>query len=200
MLAAVAARLPKAKDNVWVDLGGGTGVRLYRTAVLLMALFCARCGVNDASLRVAQENVLMMAEYTDLSRFKAIYVVDLCNSLCNVARKKFEGPEFRNVHVIEADACTFTPEKLHIPADLITYSYSLSSAQQLQSLSPHRADVCAGSLAPHPLLLSAPFCGVTCPRAAPPSHRLRRTANTALSPPTRTRSTKRARQRVDFVI
>lgn len=27
MLAAVAARLPKAKDNVWVDLGGGTGVR-----------------------------------------------------------------------------------------------------------------------------------------------------------------------------
>lgn len=28
MLAAVAARLPKPTDNVWVDLGGGTGVRL----------------------------------------------------------------------------------------------------------------------------------------------------------------------------
>ena len=27
MLAAVAARLPKPTDNVWVDLGGGTGVR-----------------------------------------------------------------------------------------------------------------------------------------------------------------------------
>lgn len=26
MLAAVAARLPKPTDNVWVDLGGGTGV------------------------------------------------------------------------------------------------------------------------------------------------------------------------------
>lgn len=27
MLAAVAARLPKQRDNVWIDLGGGTGVR-----------------------------------------------------------------------------------------------------------------------------------------------------------------------------
>ena len=29
MLAAVAARLPKQTDNVWVDLGGGTGVRYF---------------------------------------------------------------------------------------------------------------------------------------------------------------------------
>jgi betaine lipid synthase len=75
-----------------------------------------------------QENVLMMAEYTDLSRFKAIYVVDLCRSLCEVARKKLAGPHFKNVHVIEGDACSFSPEKIHVPADLITYSYSLSSA------------------------------------------------------------------------
>jgi hypothetical protein len=27
MLAAVAARMSKPKDNVWIDLGGGTGVR-----------------------------------------------------------------------------------------------------------------------------------------------------------------------------
>lgn len=70
----------------------------------------------------------MMAEYTDLTRFKAIYVVDLCKSLCDVAKKKLSDPRFKNVHVIEGDACTFQPEKLHIPADLITYSYSLSSA------------------------------------------------------------------------
>lgn len=70
----------------------------------------------------------MMAEYTDLSRFKAIYVVDLCHSLCEVARQKLSGPQFANVHVVEADACTFSPDKLHLPADLITYSYSLSSA------------------------------------------------------------------------
>jgi betaine lipid synthase len=83
-----------------------------------------------------QENVLMMAQYTDLSRFKAIYVVDLCKSLCDVARKKFLQPEFRNVHVIEADACTFSPEKIHIPADLITYSYSLSSAHSTPLQAP----------------------------------------------------------------
>lgn len=70
----------------------------------------------------------MMAEYCDLARFKAIYVVDLCKSLCDVARKKFEDPRFRNVHVVEQDASVFAPEKLHAPADLITYSYSLSSA------------------------------------------------------------------------
>ena len=69
----------------------------------------------------------MMAQYCDLSRFRAIYVVDLCKSLCDVARKKFEGPAFRNVHVVEADACTFAPKKTHLPADVITYSYSLSS-------------------------------------------------------------------------
>lgn len=70
----------------------------------------------------------MMAEYTDLARFKAIYVVDLCHSLCEVARTKLSGPHFKNVHVVEGDACTFMPEKIHVPADVITYSYSLSSA------------------------------------------------------------------------
>ena len=58
MLAACAARLrdgaaAEGADMVWVDLGGGTG-----------------------------ENVDLMAQYIDLSRFKAIYVVDLCHSLC----------------------------------------------------------------------------------------------------------------------
>ena len=72
----------------------------------------------------------MMSEYTDLSRFKAIYVVDLCSSLCAVARAKLSGPKFRNVHVVEGDACTFMPDKVNVPADLITYSYSLSSAPQ----------------------------------------------------------------------
>lgn len=76
---------------------------------------------------LVQENVLMMAEYTDLSRFRAIYVVDLCKSLCEVARKKLSSPHFKNVHVVEGDACTFSPDKLHLPADVITYSYSLSS-------------------------------------------------------------------------
>lgn len=59
MLAACAARLELEgkRDMVWVDLGGGTG-----------------------------ENVLMMADYIDLSVFKKIYVVDLCHSLCETVR------------------------------------------------------------------------------------------------------------------
>ena len=162
MLAAVAARLSKQQGAVWIDLGGGTGVRGSPLAVMQSQVprcnaRCwsrspARCGAprrcspgtagrrtrpgprrrrGRAPLQQAtrvQENVLMMAEYTDLARFKAIYVVDLCHSLCEVARAKLSGPRFKNVHVVEADACTFSPDKLHVPADLITYSYSLSSA------------------------------------------------------------------------
>jgi len=40
MLAAVAARLPKSTDNVWVDLGGGTGVSNFNTffSIILVKL------------------------------------------------------------------------------------------------------------------------------------------------------------------
>jgi hypothetical protein len=34
MLAACAARLQDRDDLVWVDLGGGTGVRVFRWALL----------------------------------------------------------------------------------------------------------------------------------------------------------------------
>eukprot|EP00891_Asterochloris_glomerata_P001660 jgi/Astpho2/1660/e_gw1.00032.33.1_t len=96
MLAACAARLPaKSEGLVWVDLGGGTG-----------------------------ENVDMMSCYMDLSRFKAIYVVDLCHSLCEVARKKVAAKGWQNVHVVEGDACRFRP-KTGL-ATLVTFSYSLS--------------------------------------------------------------------------
>ena len=36
----------------------------------------------------AQENVDMMSKYMPLESFKAIYVVDLCHSLCGIASKK----------------------------------------------------------------------------------------------------------------
>jgi hypothetical protein len=39
-----------------------------------------------------------------------------------------------NVHVREADACMFSPIAEHCPADLITFSYSLTSAQQAKLL------------------------------------------------------------------
>ncbi|WPT16758.1 hypothetical protein PSENEW3_00004766 [Picochlorum sp. SENEW3] len=98
LLASCAARLEdiaSTDDMVWVDLGGGTG-----------------------------ENVSMMSEYMDLSKFKKIYVVDLCSSLCEQARKKVAENGWKNVSVVEADACEFTPDEGK--ATLVTFSYSLS--------------------------------------------------------------------------
>lgn len=73
----------------------------------------------------AQENVDMMSEYLPLKHFKAIYVVDLCHSLCEQAKLKVKAKGWQNVHVVEGDACEFrVPEG---EATLITFSYSLSS-------------------------------------------------------------------------
>ncbi|EFJ43864.1 hypothetical protein VOLCADRAFT_83033 [Volvox carteri f. nagariensis] len=95
MLAACAARLADRSNMIWVDLGGGTG-----------------------------ENVDMMAKYIDLASFKAIYVVDLCHSLCEVAKRKAKAKGWKNVHVVEADACKFSPPEGM--ATLVTFSYSLT--------------------------------------------------------------------------
>jgi len=97
LLAACAARLEGLSDIVWVDVGGGTG-----------------------------ENVSLMSQYIDLSKFKHIYVVDLCSSLCEQARKKVKENKWHNVTVVEADACDFVPDE--DKATLVTFSYSLSSA------------------------------------------------------------------------
>ena len=103
MLAACAARLQGRSDLVYVDLGGGTG-----------------------------ENVDMMADYLPLDRFKAVYVVDLCASLCEQARRKVAAKGWTNVHVVEGDACAFRPPEG--VADLVTFSYSLSSERRVSRL------------------------------------------------------------------
>jgi hypothetical protein len=138
MLAAVAARLTKQSNNVWVDLGGGTGVRspacfatldlgidshskpsgvacgpacgvpslsagahargngahaqpLVSTQCRRSAHLPQRAGFSTTSVVLhgvgaVQENVLMMAEYTDLSRFKAIYGAPIPFSVCFAVR------------------------------------------------------------------------------------------------------------------
>ena len=68
----------------------------------------------------------MMSEYLPLDTFKTIYVVDLCKSLCEQARRKVEAKGWKNVVVVEGDACTFVPPKDE-KASLVTFSYSLSS-------------------------------------------------------------------------
>ena len=81
----------------------------------------------------------MMAEYMPLESFQRIYIVDLCKSLCEVARKKVRDKGWKNVVVVEGDACTFVPPEGK--AQLITFSYSLSSApprlQQRRSCQAH---------------------------------------------------------------
>ena len=71
----------------------------------------------------------MMAEYMPLKRFKAVYVVDLCHSLCEQAKLKVKQKGWKNVHVVEGDACTFQPPEGI--ATLVTFSYSSSSRSQL---------------------------------------------------------------------
>ena len=95
-LRLAISHLPKKKDLIWIDIGGGTG-----------------------------SNIEFMNEISKISEnFKAVYLVDLSPSLCEVARKRFEAHEWTNVHVLVADACDFTID--YDSADLITFSYSLS--------------------------------------------------------------------------
>ena len=80
--AEIRKRDAEAGDNrdvVWVDLGGGTA-----------------------------ENVDMMSKYIGLDRFKKIYVVDLCSSLCKIAIDKVAKKGWTNVTVVEEDACVFS--------------------------------------------------------------------------------------------
>lgn len=82
-------------------------------------------GANCNGIGNLQANVEMMSQYLPLSAFKSIYVVDLCGSLCEQARKKVIENKWTNVKVCQGDACTFMPPEGK--ATLVTFSYSLSS-------------------------------------------------------------------------
>lgn len=71
LLQKLASELGDKNGLVWVDLGGGTG-----------------------------SNVEMMEAYMPLDRFEAIYVVDLCHSLCEEAklRVKNKGIAFKQIN------------------------------------------------------------------------------------------------------
>lgn len=66
----------------------------------------------------------MMFEFIPRRQFKAIYLVDLCHSLCEQAKQKVKENGWDNVFIVEDDACKF---QLDGEADLVTFSYSLSS-------------------------------------------------------------------------
>ncbi|EGW35151.1 uncharacterized protein SPAPADRAFT_53484 [Spathaspora passalidarum NRRL Y-27907] len=95
-LRLAISHLQKKKDLVWIDIGGGTG-----------------------------SNIEFMDKISSISKnFKAVYLVDLSPSLCEVARNRFAAHQWKNVHVLVADACDFEID--YKTADLITFSYSLS--------------------------------------------------------------------------
>ena len=75
-----------------------------------------------------------MHEFLPIESFDAIYLVDICEPLLNVARKRFAERGWKNVHVVHQDATSFVlpevdgDEQCHAPraVNLVTLSYSLS--------------------------------------------------------------------------
>ncbi|KAG6862216.1 hypothetical protein C0995_002146 [Termitomyces sp. Mi166 len=67
------------KRLVWVDIGGGTG-----------------------------HNIELMDKYTPIKSFDAVYLIDLCEPLLQVARKRFAAKGWTNVIVLCQDASQFT--------------------------------------------------------------------------------------------
>jgi betaine lipid synthase len=73
-----------------------------------------------------------MNEFMPIESFDAVYLVDLCEPLLQIARRRFAAKGWTNVHVIHSDACTFTLPGWpygNLPVgcvSLVTLSYSLS--------------------------------------------------------------------------
>ncbi|TFK53663.1 S-adenosyl-L-methionine-dependent methyltransferase [Heliocybe sulcata] len=117
MLELSAAHLRLLRENspnkrlVWVDIGGGTGY-----------------------------NIEAMDQFFPISSFDAVYLVDLCEPLLEVARKRFKQRGWSNVTVMCQDASEF-----HLPewdygvepkgsVGFVTLSYSLSMIPSFYTL------------------------------------------------------------------
>ncbi|KDQ55857.1 hypothetical protein JAAARDRAFT_195669 [Jaapia argillacea MUCL 33604] len=100
-----------SKRLVWVDIGGGTG-----------------------------HNVEMMNEYFPISNFDHVYLIDLCEPLLQVARRRFEKRGWKNITVLCQDASEFTLPEWQDGLDpkgsvgFITLSYSLSMIPSFYTL------------------------------------------------------------------
>ncbi len=108
---------------VWVDIGGGTGqpqsnVRFFFTVIILIIL---------------GYNIELMDKNFPISEFDAVYLIDLCEPLLQVARSRFAKRGWHNVTVLCQDACDFyLPEwsakgvNPQGSVSFVTLSYSLS--------------------------------------------------------------------------
>ncbi len=66
------------KPLVWVDIGGGTGW-----------------------------NIEQMNDFFPINELSQVYLIDLCEPLLEVARKRFAAKGFKNVQVLCQDASKF---------------------------------------------------------------------------------------------
>ncbi|PAV19458.1 S-adenosyl-L-methionine-dependent methyltransferase [Pyrrhoderma noxium] len=96
-------RSKESRRLVWVDIGGGTGY-----------------------------NIEAMDEFLPIQTFDAIYLVDICEPLLEIARQRFATRGWTNVHVICDDAAKFIlpeedwHENGEASISFATFSYSLS--------------------------------------------------------------------------
>ena len=75
-----------------------------------------------------------MNEFIPIHTFDAVYLVDICEPLLNIARQRFAAKGWKNVHVIRQDAASFLlPEPgwtkrsgVFGTLSFVTFSYSLS--------------------------------------------------------------------------
>jgi betaine lipid synthase len=84
-----------------------------------------------------------MDDHMPISSFDAIYLIDLCEPLLEVARRRFAAKGWKNVHCLHQDASKFVlPEWQdgEIPTkgevSLVTMSYSLSMVCHMMSIDP----------------------------------------------------------------
>ncbi|KAI0084521.1 hypothetical protein BDY19DRAFT_1060226 [Irpex rosettiformis] len=132
------------KPLVWVDIGGGTGF-----------------------------NIEEMDKYFPIKDFDAVYLIDLCEPLLEVARRRFTSRGWKNVHVLCQDATFFTlpgwesggRESEHGSVSLFTMSYSLSMIPSYFALLDRIDDL----LSPSGLIAVADF--YTSSRASTPLER-----------------------------
>lgn len=113
-------RKQPGKPLVWVDIGGGTGW-----------------------------NIEQMAEYFPLEELSQIYLIDLCEPLLGVARKRFQARALRNVQVLCQDAQEFVLPgiKEGKMVNLFTCSYSISMVRESSPVLKQREE--SSSQMPH---------------------------------------------------
>jgi betaine lipid synthase len=108
------------KRLVWVDIGGGTGLCSF--------IAC----LAPPPIIYLGHNIELMDKHLPISSFDAIYLIDLCEPLIQVARKRFAEKGWNNVTVLCQDATEFSLPEWSDGKDpkgtvsFVTLSYSLS--------------------------------------------------------------------------